>query len=144
MKQLDRALRFLFWSVAAVTLAACATTPPGGITADPNISLPITFNKVWYRTAKVRMLGLAYEASGVLTVREDSIEFSHKDGTVRIPGGNIEKVTWGKLWPDIMNDWVIIHFAGSEQGAVAAFNTLSYGGIENQLYSAILRVAKTK
>lgn len=35
MKQLDGALRFLFWSVAAVTLAACATAPPGGITADP-------------------------------------------------------------------------------------------------------------
>jgi len=120
-------------------------TPPGGITADTTISLPVTFDKIWYRTANVRLLGLAYEASGVLTVREDSVEFSHQDGIVKIPSRNIEKVTWGKLSPDIMNDWVIIHLSGSEQGAVAAFKgALFSGGAESRLYSAILRVAKTK
>ena len=142
MKQVDDVLRFLVWSVAAVTLVGCAATPFGGITADPNISLPVTFDNVWYRTAKVRLLGLAYEASGVLTVREDSVEFSHQDGTVKISGRNIEKVTWGKLWPDVTNNWVIIHFAGSEPVAMAAFK--GFGDVDRRLYSAVVRVAKTK
>jgi hypothetical protein len=116
-----------------------------GITADPNFPLPATFDKVWYRTAKVRLLGLAYEASGRLTVRADSLEFSHQDGTVKIPAKNIEKVTWGKLSPDIMNDWVIVHLAGPEQGALAAFKgALFSGGNDSQLYSAVLRVATKK
>jgi hypothetical protein len=78
-------------------------------------------------------------------VREDSLEFSHQDGNVKIPVKDIEKVTWGKLSPDIMNDWVIIHLIGSEQGALAAFKSALFsGGNDSQLYSAVLRATTKK
>ncbi len=138
-------VRFLLVLAVALGLGACATTQPTGITADPTVSLPATFDKIWYRTAKVRLFGLAYEASGRLTVREDSLEFSHQDGVVTVPTKNIEKVTWGKLSPDIMNDWVIVHLAGSEPGALVAFKgALFSGSNDSQLYSAVLRAASKK
>jgi len=68
-------VRFLLILATALGLGACATSQPTGITADPTISLPATFDKIWYRTDKVRVLGLAYEATGQLTVSENSLEF---------------------------------------------------------------------
>jgi len=133
-------LHLLLLVGVVLALGACATTQPTGVTADPNIALPATFENVWYRTGKVRLFGLAYEASGRLTVREDSLVFSHDGGTVTIPTRTIEKVTWGKLSPDITNDWVIVHVSGSEPGALAAFKgAVLSGGDESRLYSAVLR-----
>ncbi len=136
--------RFLLVLAIAAGVGACATTPPGGVAADPT-ALPATFDRIWYRTAKVRLLGLAYEASGRLTVREDSLEFSHEDGVVTVPTGKIEKVTLGKLSPDIMNEWVIVHLTGSEPGALVAFKGALFSGTsDRQLYSAVLRAAGRK
>jgi hypothetical protein len=143
LMKLLRRLGFLFFGAAVVGLGACATTEPVGITADPSVSLPATFDNVWYRTEKVRLFGLAYEAAGRLTVREDSLEFSHQDGVVTIATKNIQKVAWGKLSPDIMNDWVIVHIAGSNPEALAAFKpAVLSGGNDSKLYSAVVRAAR--
>jgi hypothetical protein len=138
-------VRFMLVLATTVGLGACATTQPIGITADPSVSLPATFDKIWYRTAKVRPLGLAYEETGRLTVREDSLEFAHQEGVVSVPTKDIEKVSWGKLSPDITNDWVIVHLTGAEPGALVAFKgALFSGSNDSQIYSAVLRAASKK
>lgn len=142
---LFKCLRLLFFTAAVLGLGGCATTEPVGISADPGVSLPATFDNVWYRTGKVRLLGLAYEASGRLTVREESLEFSHEGSVVTIPTKNIQKVTWGKLSPDITNDWVIVHITGSNPDALAAFKPAIFsGGNDSRLYSAVVRAAQKK
>lgn len=138
-------LVFLFGSV----LAGCTTAispPPVGIETVKDVTLPITVEKVWYRTEKVRLLGLAYEESGIITVSENAVEFAHKNGKIRIPRESIQKVVWGKLSPDITNDWVIVYYAGSGKDGVAAFKgaLFSGGGKNSKIYSAILHIMKAK
>ncbi len=138
-------LLFVFGSM----LAGCTTAispPPVGIETEKEVSLPLTAEKVWYRTEKVRLLGLAYEESGSITVSENSVEFTHEKGKIKIPRESIQKVVWGKLSPDITNDWVIVHYTESGKGAVAAFKgaPFSGGGKESKIYSAILHIMKAK
>jgi len=64
---------------------------------------------------------------------------------VRVPAKNIDKVTWGKLSPDITNDWVIVHLTGAEPGALVAFKgALFSGSNDSRIYSAVLRAASNK
>jgi hypothetical protein len=133
----------------ASTLAACTTAiapPPTGIAVDKDVALPVTVEKVWYGTDKVRLLGLAYEESGVLTVTDAFAEFVHEKGSLRIAGGSIHRVVWGKLSPDIANDWVIVHYTDSGQSSVAAFKGAPFSGgrKDTKIYSAVLRIMKPR
>lgn len=136
---------FLFGSM----LAGCTTMispPPVGIETEKEVSLPLTAEKVWYRTEKVRLLGLAYEESGSISINENSVEFTHEKGKIKIPRESIQKVAWGKLSPDITNDWVIVHYTESSKRTIAAFKgaPFSGGGKEGKIYSAILHTMKAK
>ena len=135
---------FLFFALAACTTAIAP--PPGGIEVERTVALPLTIDKVWYRTEKVRLLGLSYEESGTATVTENSIEFAHEKGTMRIARENIQKVAWGKLSPDISNDWVIVYYLDSGRNAVAAFKgaLFSGGARDSKLYSAALQLMRAK
>ncbi|MDX8412110.1 MAG: hypothetical protein R8K46_09630 [Mariprofundaceae bacterium] len=135
-------LVFLLSSV----LAGCTTaiSPPSvGIEVEKEITFPLAVEKVWYRTEKIRLLGLAWEETGSLTVNEDSIQFKHDKGKINIPRENIQKVVWGKLSPDIINDWVIVYYTDSGKDAVAAFKSAPFSGGESKIYSAILHIMKT-
>lgn len=136
---------FLF-SLVSVGCTTAISPPPVGIEIEKEVSLPLAVDKVWYRTDKVRLLGLAYEESGALTVSTASVEFTHNKGQIKIPRENIQKVVWGKLSPDITNDWVIVYYTDSDKSAVAAFKgaPFSGGGKESKIYSAILHIMKAK
>lgn len=140
-----RILVFLF----GLVLAGCTTAispPPVGIETEKDVTLPLTVEKVWFRTEKVRLLGMAYEESGTITVTENAVEFTHEKEKVTFPRENIQKVVWGKLSPDITNDWVIVYYAGSGKNEVAAFKgaLFSGGGKDSKIYSAILHIMKAK
>ena len=137
--------------LSCAVLAGCTTAispPPVGIETVRDVALPITVEKVWYRTEKIRLLGLAYEKSGIITVSENAVEFMHENGKIRIPRESIQKVVWGKLSPDITNDWVIVYYASSGKDEVAAFKgafALFSGSEKNsKIYSAILHIMKAK
>lgn len=137
-------LVFLF----GLVLGGCTTAispPPIGIETEKNITLPISVEKVWFRTEKVRLFGLAYEESGAVVVNENAVEFTYEKGTIKIPRESIQKVVWGKLSPDITNDWVIVYYTGSGKDEVAAFKgaLFSGGGKDSKIYSAILHIMKS-
>ena len=138
------AAAFLLFALVACTTAI--SLPPGGIEVEANVGLPLTIDKVWYRTEKIRLLGLAYEESGTVTVTENSIAFTHERGTITIARENIRDVVRGKLSPDISNDWIIVHHMDSGANAVAAFKgaLFSGGGRDSKLYSAFLQLTRTK
>jgi hypothetical protein len=114
----------------------------GGIAVDPNVTLPVTVEKTWYRTGKVRLFGKAYEQSGTLTVSENGVDFSFKKGTVNIPKGSIIKVEWGQLSPDMQNEWVIVHYTDPAGEAIAAFKGALFSGGDKDalIFSAILKI----
>lgn len=140
-----RILVFLF----GLVLGGCTTAispPPVGIETEKDVTLPLTVEKVWFRTEKVRLLGMAYEESGTITVSENAVEFAYENGKIKIPRESIQKVVWGKLSPDITNDWVIVYYAGTGKDGVAAFKgaLFSGGGRDSKIYSAILHIMKAK
>ncbi|MEQ1813239.1 MAG: hypothetical protein ABL860_02140 [Candidatus Nitrotoga sp.] len=138
-------LVFLF----GLVLGGCTTAispPPVGIETEKDVTLPLKVEKVWFRTEKVRLLGMSYEESGTVTVSENGVEFVYEKGQIKIPRESIQKVVWGKLSPDITNDWVIIYYASTDKDKVAAFKgaLFSGGGKDSKIYSAILHIMKAK
>ena len=130
-------------------LAGCTTAispPPVGIEVEKDVALPLTVEKVWYRTEKVRLLGMAYEESGQLVVSDGFVQFTYDKGNIKISKESIQKVVWGKLSPDITNDWVIVYYTDSGKNAVAAFKgaPFSGGGKERKIYSSMLHIMKAK
>jgi hypothetical protein len=147
---MTKRLAFCYASVLLLSaLAGCTTAispPPSAIEVDRNVALPITLDKIWYRTGKIRPFGMAWEESGVITITADSIEFAHETGTIKIPRESMQKVEWGKLSPDISNDWVIVYYSNPGGNAVAAFKGALFagGGRDSVIYSAALQVMKGK
>jgi hypothetical protein len=137
-------------STAAVLLIVAAASAPlrswGGIEVDKNVTLPVTIEKTWYRTGKARLFGKAYEQSGTLTVSDAGVDFSSNKGTVNIRRESITKIEWGKLSPDIQNDWVIVRYTDSAGEAIAAFKgaLFSGGGKDNLIFSAMLKLLEPK
>lgn len=138
-----RIFAFLF----AFSLAGCATTastPPAGMVAEKNITFPVTVENIWYRTDKVRLLGLAYEDIGTITINENAVEFVSKKGKISILGKSIEKIRWEKLSPDITNSWVVVHYTDSGRDNIAAFKGAHYSdpAKDGRIFSAIQRIMK--
>ena len=128
-----------------VLLLCAATAPPlawADVLVDPSVTLPVTIEKIWYRTAKVRLFGKSYEQSGTLTVTESGIEFSFDKGMVKIPKESVTNVDWGKLSPDIQNEWAIVRYTDSAGEVIAAFKGALFSGHEKDslIISAILRM----
>jgi hypothetical protein len=139
----------IFVCLFALSLAGCATTtstPPAGMVDEKNITFPVTVEKVWYRTDKVRQfeLALAYEDVGTITINETTVEFVSKKGKISIPGKNIERISWEKLSPDVANSWVVVHYTDSGAGNVAAFKGALYSdpAKDGRIFSAIRRIMK--
>ena len=89
---------------------------------------------------------MAYEESGQLVVSDGFVQFTYDKGNIKISKESIQKVVWGKLSPDITNDWVIVYYTDSGKNAVAAFKgaPFSGGGKERKIYSSMLHIMKAK
>ena len=140
---------WVLFSIFLIILGGCTTAiskPPVEIEIEKNVKLPLEVDGVWYRTDKIRLFGLAYEESGTLIVNEGYINFSYEGGKITIPQENIKKVGWGKMSPDITNDWVIVYYDLSGKDGVAAFKGAPFSGSgkESKIYSAILHIMKSK
>jgi hypothetical protein len=118
---------------------AAAQTTADAAADEP---LPITVNKVWYRTGKIHPFGKAYEQSGTLTVSATGLEFSSKKETITILKENIRQVSRGQLGPDLMNNWVIVHHTTPAGEAIAAFKAALFSGKgkEDRIHSALLKL----
>ncbi len=133
-------------SITLVLLFGAITTAAqqswAEITVDPNVTLPVTIDKTWYRTGKVRLFGKSYEQSGTLTVSEDGVDFSSDKGKVSIAKESITSVVRGFLSPDIQNAWVIIRYTNPAGEAIAAFKGALFSGDDKEslILSAILKL----
>lgn len=143
MKRNDMKLVLLSVLSLAITFGGCATAPSPGpaasIDLDKAVQLPTTFENVWFRTEKVRLLGLAYEATGTLTVNAGAIVFNHKDGAIGVAAEGIQRITEGTLWPDIGNVWLSVHYVEAGTTKQAAFKGAPFSASpsNSQLYAAM-------
>ncbi len=97
-------------------------------------TLPKTFKKVWYRTAK-RGLFKAYSDSRTLTVKEGSLEFTSKKINLKLTGDELANIQWGRMKGDIANDWAILSYRTGGVEATVGFkdgSKLGWGKIPNR------------
>jgi hypothetical protein len=129
---------------AFLSLLLAFATPPAtaGVEIDPGVVLPVTIEKTWYRTDKVRIMGKAYEQSGTLRVNESGIEFTSSKGAVSIPGASIKSIEVGRMPPDLQNDWVIVHHGHDAEAGVAAFKGALFSGPDKDslILSALVKL----
>ena len=111
-----------------ILLSGCVTPPP---LSDSPISLPMAFEKVWYRPT-LEMSGFFVMAdTGTVTVRADGIAFAGKSESREINYEKIQKVSFGKVGSDFINNWVTIKYRDGEADSYALFSggkVFGFGG----------------
>jgi len=109
--------------------------------AETSIVLPVSFDKVWFRSDRDSGLG-GGKQSGLLTVSENGLEFSAKKRSHVLPWSRIEMVSYGRMSGDTDTKWVVLSlnpvadqwsFIGYRDG-----QKLGYGGGTTKVFNAIV------
>jgi len=111
-----------------ILLAGCATIPP---TPDTQISLPASFEKVWYRPTIGKPGIQVMTDTGTVTVRTNGVAFIGKKGTTEISYEDIQHVAFGKVGSDFINKWVTVIYREDNSDSYALFtggSALGWGG----------------
>jgi len=113
-------------------------------------TLPATFETVWYRPGKRGFSFKAYDATGVLTVSNQTIEFKSDKKTLVIPVKDIQAVSLDKVTSAANfadpNLWGIVRFSAAGSTEVAAFRDghgLGTGGDTERIYLTLQSVVQS-
>ena len=124
-------------STLVVLTLGCATTP-APIQGD--VSLPQTFEQVWFRPTIARA-GLAVMSdTGTLTVQNRSLEFVGKKDHVSIDVSDIHGVDFRKIGSDFINNWIVVEYGEEGSPSYAVFSSgkgLGWSGGSNKIFSTI-------
>ncbi|HYX54038.1 MAG TPA: hypothetical protein VE783_11355, partial [Candidatus Limnocylindrales bacterium] len=114
-------------------------------------NLPATFENVWYRPEKKKVLFKGYEASGTLTINADTLEYKSEKKNLSVPLKSLISISQGSF--NTFGDdapWDIVVFTTDAGEEVAAFRdgrSVSAGGatglILRTLAAAAQRTQKT-
>lgn len=99
-----------------ILLWGCASTPP---VADSQISLPVSFEQVWYRATLERPGLLVMTDTGTVTVGHSGLDFRSESQTQHVRYEDMQKVSFGKVGTDFLNNWVIITYRIGEADSYA-------------------------
>lgn len=106
---------FVVFSIVCALLSGCAT-----ITPTP-ISLPVSFEQVWYRPTLAKPGFLVMTDTGTVTVSTNGVAFIGKKGTTEINYENIQHLAFGKVGYDFINSWVTVKYRDSDRDSYALF-----------------------
>ena len=104
------------------------------------VTLPQTFQKVWYRGEKRPGLIKAYAATGDLTITEGSIDYSGKKVSFSFKPVEIVKISWGRMKGDRINKWSIVDYEQDGETKSIGFRTgkkLGWGEDTKPIYDSI-------
>ena len=149
--------KILLFGVGAVmvlsALAGCATmmstlvpaAPPAEIEYPGEITLPRTFEDVWYRGEDRGFSLRAYSSSGILIVSDTQIEFYSGSDSMVVPVEHVQSLSWGKVGSDTSNDWATVRFSDGTSTTAALFRDGSSLGSErssDDIYSTLKYAAE--
>ena len=120
---------FAVLSIVCSLLSGCATVPTA---PDTQISLPVSFEKVWYRPTLAKPGIHVMTDTGTVTVRTNGVAFVGKKGTTEISYENIQHLAFGKVGSDFMNNWVTVKYREGVRDSYALFSggkALGWGGV---------------
>ena len=137
----------LLWSTPANS-AELSLKPASAEIRNPGIiTLPKTFEKVWYRDGAKGFSLKAYSASGRLVIDERNIEFRAKKISIDIPVKNIKDIHWGQMRGDKYSDWAVIVYEIDDIAKTGGFkdgHKLGHGKDADIIFSTIKYAAEVK
>jgi len=104
----------------------------------PRVSLPLTIEKVWYRSSGKRR-------QADLTVTEDAFEFTARKKVFSFPLDRIRVISFGKMKNDVDTDWIVMSVGVTRPYDIVGFRDgqkWGYGGRTRELFHDLRRVLK--
>lgn len=140
MKKYYLRLTLVFLALVFVGCSAKAPTPIKG-----EVSIPKTFNSVWYRPTLDKPGFLVMTDTGTLTVKNNFIKFVGENETKMIAFSDIISISFEKLGSDFINEWVVIKY-GKETSplyaVMSAGENIGWSGGSGKIFSIIEYVIK--
>ncbi len=128
----------------AATLCLCGAaliasdTAPAAEGQAPRVSLPLTIEKVWYRSS-----GRRRQAD--LTVTEDAFEFTARKKVFSFPLGRIRVISFGKMKNDVDTDWIVLSVGVTRPYDIVGYRDgqkWGYGGRTREIFEDLRRLLK--
>jgi hypothetical protein len=91
----------------------------------PRIELPLTIEKLWYRTGGKRR-------QGYLTVGEEGLEFTTKKKTFLIPLERVHHISYGTIKSDVDTEWAVLTVGATEPYVMVGFRDGKKWGYGNR------------
>ena len=117
------------------------TRPINSDDVDRSVTLPATFEDVWYRPATNTDFAIPFTHTGMLTVNPERLVFAYDGGSLSVPVAAITAVSWRPMVGDRQNEWAAVTYmdGGAEQqvGFTAA-DRYRFKTSNKRLYSAIV------
>jgi len=115
-----------------------AVAPAAARQADdtPRIDLPLTIEKVWFRSGGKRR-------EGDLTVTRDGLEFTARKKAFSIPLDRVHVISFGKMRGDVDTDWVVLAVGVTPPHDLVGFRDgkkWGYGGRTSEIFNQLRRV----
>lgn len=120
-------------------ILGCASTPS---TPQTPITLPVSFQEVWFRPTLDRPGIQVMSDTGTVEVGTSGVSFAGKKGSVDIKYTTMQMVSFGKVGSDFINNWVTIKYQRENVESYALFSggkALGWGGIgvATQIFEAL-------
>ena len=96
--------------LAALWMACVATVAAESSAAadeKPQVSVPVTIEKIWYRSGGKKRLG-------DLTITADELEVQAKKKSFVIPLDRIQVISYGKMKKNVETDWIVMSVGVSQ------------------------------
>ena len=106
--------------------------------SSPRIELPLTIEKLWYRSGGKRR-------QGYLTVSEDGFEFTTKKKTFLIPIERIHHISYGTIKNDVDTEWTVLTVGATEPYAMVGFRDgkkWGYGSRTREVFERLRGVVR--
>ncbi len=135
-------MRTAFGIIAILCVCGAAPfasdTPPAVEGQAPQVSLPLTIERVWYRSSGKRR-------QADLTVTEEAFEFTAKKKVFSFPLDRIQVVSFGKMKNDVDTDWIVMSVGVTRPYDVVGFRDgqrWGYGGRTREIFDDFRRLLK--
>jgi len=109
------------------------------------LKLPLTLERIWYRTASQTAFGKVFKAKGDLTVTEEGLEFVTSKKTLWFPMEQVRHITYGKMKGDVNTEWAILATGNATPSELIGFRDgrkLGYGTRTRDIFKTLRRVVK--
>lgn len=97
----------VFLGMLAVVSLTAAPPCAAGDFEEITVTLPVSFEKVWFKPRGAAGLGKGKQA-GLLTVTESGLEFTSKKTSHNLPWSRVEMLSHGPIASDPDTDWVVL------------------------------------